>query len=850
MLDDARPPTDIRLPVTDHDEGSLAGERAGESSDVVVISDPSAQAHELMHALRARGYAVVEAPLALLEARVADEAPRVIVLDVDQPGAVETYERLRETGMAGRCELFCVGDSSRAAELGAHAAAGRAFSRPVDTPLLVAQIAALASPAEGGHRLRGTTPPPSYAPRRETSPPLAHDSEVPDALDVSSVLPGYDDPFGAPKLLPTALSPELEQLLSSAEHRVLAGVMPSSPPSPEDEVDLILSPELLASLDEPLEPDEFEEGTGSGLLGTPMPGGGTARGKTPAASHVPLTTHAGTQPGAALGTHVALAESGEGSSSTQHGSHTIAGDEAPARPRDTSVRGDPGSEGSARGEVADEGTSAGSAPNAAGQGAGADAGAVPELPRIPAAMETPNDASSRLAPDSFSPLVGLSWQPSQGEPVIAARGEGPSMVPTAPSPLASSVLPITGTSARAESVGPAAGASAHPGALPGASEPPRVSLGPEAQPRATLGPEVRAARPDPTTSFGLPAVLGAGEAAHALAQAIAARVSGSVAMASADGLRRIVLHDGDLVTAGSGVADETLVGFLALRGDLDKDTAARLSGKLPPSGRHAGAALIAYGHLGQDDLWPVLRAHAEFILGRAILAGAGTCDLETEPPGRLRAEPSVFGGATGAEVLVEIVRRVVTPEVAVARLGGRGARVDDGARLSLLGECALRAEEDELVRSSHGRTVGELMQAAVAITPEVELPPLLYALSCLEVIAVRAPDAAAASANAVADPLDEEALRSRVRTRMALVEDGDYFAVLGVSRAATSYEVKRAYLTMRRAYEPARVLTAATADLAEPLRLVVEVLDEAYEVLREPHRRERYRRAIEAGPPA
>jgi len=45
------------------------------------------------------------------------------------------------------------------------------------------------------------------------------------------------------------------------------------------------------------------------------------------------------------------------------------------------------------------------------------------------------------------------------------------------------------------------------------------------------------------------------------------------------------------------------------------------------------------------------------------------------------------------------------------------------------------------------------------------------------------------------------------------------------------------------------VLTAATADLAPDVRLVAEVLDEAYEILREPHRRDRYRRAIEAGPP-
>src|SRR6185312_14263080 len=112
-----------------------------------------------------------------------------------------------------------------------------------------------------------------------------------------------------------------------------------------------------------------------------------------------------------------------------------------------------------------------------------------------------------------------------------------------------------------------------------------------------------------------------------------------------------------------------------------------------------------------------------------------------------------------------------------------------------------------------------------------------------------APTAPAETGAAAFDPLDEEAVRQRVRARLALVEEGDYFALLGIARAATGYEIRRAYLELRRAFEPTRVLTAATADLAADVRLVIEVLDEAYEILREPNRRERYRRAIEAGPP-
>jgi hypothetical protein len=339
-------------------------------------------------------------------------------------------------------------------------------------------------------------------------------------------------------------------------------------------------------------------------------------------------------------------------------------------------------------------------------------------------------------------------------------------------------------------------------------------------------------------------VLGDGDAVRALSAVIAGRVSGSLALGPDATMRRIVLHEGDIVTAASGSPEETLVAFLAGRGDLERDVAARLGSRLPPHGRHAGAALIAHGHLGQDDLWPVLRAHAEWIIGRVLLCDEGTCELEAEPPGRLKAEPSVFGGATGAEVLLEVIRRVVPPPEALRRLGGREARLVEGPRRQLLVECALRPEEEQIVRFAAGRSLGELLAGA-----EPELSDVVYGLVSLGVLEALAPAAPAAAPPSSHDPLDEEAIRQRVRARVALVEDGDYFALLGIPRSATGYEIRRAYLELRRSFEPARVLTAATADIAGDVRLVIEVLDEAYDILREPHRRERYRRAIEAGPP-
>ena len=342
-----------------------------------------------------------------------------------------------------------------------------------------------------------------------------------------------------------------------------------------------------------------------------------------------------------------------------------------------------------------------------------------------------------------------------------------------------------------------------------------------------------------------PAVLGPGDAPRALGRAIASRVSGALVLTTGDDQRRIVLHDGDVVTVGASAPVESLVAFLAARGDLDRDLVPRLAGKLPPFGRHAGAALVAHGYLGQDDLWPVLRAHAEWVMGRAILVDSGTCELEADPPARYKAEPSVFGGATGAEVFIDTIQRVISPESALARLGGYGARLAPGPRPGMLGECALTPAEEDAMRAAPGHTVHQFTGDGPS-----ERWSLLFGLVCLEVLdALPAVATPKPKAEPKADPLDDEALRARVRARLALVEEGDYFALLGVPRTATSYEIRRAYLELRRTFEPARILTATTADLADDVRLVVEVVEEAYEILRDAHRRERYRRAIEGGPP-
>jgi hypothetical protein len=334
-----------------------------------------------------------------------------------------------------------------------------------------------------------------------------------------------------------------------------------------------------------------------------------------------------------------------------------------------------------------------------------------------------------------------------------------------------------------------------------------------------------------------------------VARSIAARATGSLCIASAEAERRIVLREGDVVTTASTAEDESLLAFLGVRGDLPRETVRRLGSKFPPFGRHAGAALVARGYLGQDQMWPTLRAHAEWLMARALQAPSARLTVEDQPPGRLAGEPSVFGGSTGAEVFVEIVRRIVPHADAVERLGGLRSRLGDGPELRLLGECALPPEHLDLVQGAAGRTLRDLLEGS----PDGDLATVVFALAQLGVVEVLrsvgdsgAPRHNADAAEAAA--LDAEAIRERVRARMLLVEDGDYFALLGVTRSATGYEVRRAFLELRRGFDPSRVLTPEVADLADDLRKITLVLEEAYEILKDAARRERYRRAIEAVP--
>lgn len=835
--------------------------------DVIVLADASVEGEDLASILRARGFIVFDVPLALLESRVETEDPRIVVADVDQPGAIEKLQAIRRIS---RAHVFCLGDPLRAAELSDVSLIDNVFERPVDIQRLLDRATTVAVPSVAGFSARGTTPPPMYptrgsiGPPAESIPPISDFPRAQDPLEAGSFLDEGVDPTASLGVLAggqVRLSPQLAQQILEAEERIRADVeRSSSQPAPGEDADCAVPAELLAPLDEPLDATDDVEGTGGMAAALAQVGSSTGSSVSVAFGGLTPAPIPGTgltplpEPTGSRGRATAASDGLDPSAPSPSGTGTRTNDGASTAMSGTGVRGEWPREGTDAIAPPSMAQSAGSGQRGASPAMGIRLGellGIPEPKRSDTSAKGPPSHTlsaasvSELGAMSGSNLSPLSPPVRFQEPRDIAEGRAlfdPRTVPPrAPASAASSPDRLASRDGSPLMVPPSTG-----GATPARPPTDRDDRG--ASDDRGVSPAAQSVRPARIAmaigsgSGGI--VFGDGEGFRPLARAIANRTSGCLSFVTSEGTRRVVLADGDLVTAASEISDESLLSFLASRGDLDRDAASRLAGKLPPSGRHAGAALIAQGHLAQNDLWPVLRAHAQWLIGNTLVAGPGSTDLTEEVPGRLKAEPNVFGGATGAEVFVETARRVLDPIRSLAALD-EGARLDDGPRANLLAECALSSDDDALIRGAAGKTVGELCGSS-----QPDLASVVRALVELEVLSLLAPARRAVDDKRRApDPIDEDAVRQKVKAKMILVQEGDYFSLLGVGRTATSYEIKRAFLELRRTFEPTRLLTARTADLHTDVSLILEVVEEAFEILKDERRRDRYRRAIEAGPP-
>jgi hypothetical protein len=779
---------------------------------LIFVSDASAEAERLISTLRTRGYQVVDVPLGLLVNRVSVQRPALILCDADAPGAVESVERIHRDVPGGhRVDVVFVRERGSQSSPDLTSIIERegsgSFDRPVDDAALTRKIEALIG----------------IPSRHEPRPRLAAGGRAPILVAATRRPFRYDQKSGS-SLAPDA--PASQPPKSST----WVGPSPSSPPSSPNSSP-ISSPEPSSRREEP-------------------PSGGVASAAAPSTSmpqarlSPELEMLLGRAEQRVTQSRASVAPPSDRLSPEQELEAILPTDVLAALDEPLDLDDGDESDVGPSTHGGDERSARVTAATKTGQGTGSKAPGP-----ATSAAEITHAPAAAAEHGRTEPPLSRETEPPKTPPAMPPRAHGTGVGSEPAPPLSESEQ--RGTAPGAPSDVPPATVPPLPSGAPGTgSTPLQVSTKPP-KPQPLELEHVPAPPPLPSAQpLELPATLREGEAIRCLALAVRSRYTGAIAFEDSDGIRRVVFRDGDFVTAATSVEGESLVACLTERGNLPADTSAKLGRKLPLFGRHAGAALIAHGYLQQDELWPVLRSHAEWLIGHIARLSRGETGVESEIPARLATEPAVFGGATGAEVLIEIVRRVAPPEFATARLGGPDMRLRLGPGHHLLGECALSAAEAELVRSLDGDTLRDIVAKSNA--PDFSAALLaLVELGILETAgaSLAAPPAPFTSATRhEPDRLDHEALRSRISARRALVDEGDYFALLGVSRSATSYDVRRAYTALREELDPTRVLTPATADLRDDVDAILYVIDEAYEILADDLRRERYRRALEAAP--
>jgi hypothetical protein len=339
--------------------------------------------------------------------------------------------------------------------------------------------------------------------------------------------------------------------------------------------------------------------------------------------------------------------------------------------------------------------------------------------------------------------------------------------------------------------------------------------------------------------------------------------------------KTIYFERGAPVYASSNLPEDRMGEMLSRQGRLTREQRAKGSQILETTGRRIGGVLVELGALKESELAPLVRRHYEEIT-YSVFAWPEGGDAPAEDgewtmgPERLDEEEPIRLDEPAPALVMEGIRRKYTTPRLLRRLGG-GTQVmqllvSGTAASAVLDDMGLSDEERTAVRRFDGvRTLDEIRAAANvgedivcgvawalvslrlasvtrAVDAETTLPKVALAAAGNGTVhpAAASTEPAPASDAARDKERDQAIDRARVLSRYALVEEGDYFEVLGLPREASAHEVRRAHQALSREMSAAGLDPEVAAELDGPLRAIRAVLDEGARVLGDPRLRRRY----------
>jgi hypothetical protein len=335
-------------------------------------------------------------------------------------------------------------------------------------------------------------------------------------------------------------------------------------------------------------------------------------------------------------------------------------------------------------------------------------------------------------------------------------------------------------------------------------------------------------------------VRGVSDAAMLLARMFAQGATGRVGFRR-DEVETVVYFDhGRPVFASSNQPGDRMGELLVREGKITAAQYERCQTVVAESGRRMGEILVDFGYLKRRELLPAVRRHVEDLVYSLFGWERGTYYILIDPqPSAERIRLSRHPAA----LVLEGIRRKLD-RTTLERLIGPPSTVIEVRDRDRLGGIVNLSDLGAEERAALAAFDGQADLAQVARVGGVDLAdvlPLAWGLCVLGLATARRTDTEAAEESpALVGETDLAIDRERVRARWQLVTDADYFALLGVRRDATGFEIRRAYQSARRDFAADCFPTDLRRELARELDDIAHVLDEAFRVLRDDRLRQTY----------
>ncbi len=322
--------------------------------------------------------------------------------------------------------------------------------------------------------------------------------------------------------------------------------------------------------------------------------------------------------------------------------------------------------------------------------------------------------------------------------------------------------------------------------------------------------------------------------ARVVSQLVLGNAEVRLELGTSGGTRSLWFKRGQIIAAESSLDHEGLIARARRDGLIDtrQDSELRmLKGATP---REQLEALKTRGFIRDIESVPLVQRYTEQVALDAFTEEKTLYRVVEETP-----RPEVLLATVPRPtlpMLAESLRRAVAPDVMLEKLGGGEAvpfATDSELDLRALG---FSERERKMLTWVDGEATIEDLSLASGLKPDLAFRALLVA-QLLGIIEVR-------PGVKRTEPSSGQLDLQRLEAKFDEVQDADYFTILGLSRAAGTEDVRRAFQRLTQEFDPLRFSGHPDPAIQQRAQVVANLLEEAARALEDDRRRVEYARHL------